>query len=143
MSNILLPFGRMRRIYYWLFSFALTFVGNVAGEAVKTTTDVAIPAVIIGIFLWPAVMIGIQRAHDIGSRGYAVAWPIAAVVLGAGAFFARTTKPGANPALGMAMLAALLVVVVLNLLFLFKKGQIGSNSYGVDPRARTTAQTVG
>ncbi|MEP7349837.1 MAG: DUF805 domain-containing protein [Sphingorhabdus sp.] len=142
MSNILLPRGRMRRAYYWLFGFIFSLIMGFIPEASVRDDDIYIYGVILAPFIWISIMMGVQRAHDIGSKVYGHLWAISATVLSLGVVIARGSEPGSQPIVGIAMLASLAVVVVINLLFLFKSGTVGPNEYGEDPRGRSAPQTA-
>jgi uncharacterized membrane protein YhaH (DUF805 family) len=142
MSNILLPRGRMRRAYYWLFGFILSLIMGFIPQASGGADDIYVYGIILAPFIWISIMMGVQRAHDIGSKVYARLWAISAIVLVLGVGIARGSEPGSQPVIGIAMLASLAVVFVMNLLFLFKAGTVGPNEFGEDPRGRSAPQTA-
>lgn len=86
MGNFLLPYGRMRRTHFAPLSLLLGFVGLLTAailtEAIRSDTPNLKFAVLPFILLlaWPQAMIGLQRAHDIGSSVIVRGW-IAFVLL--------------------------------------------------------------
>lgn len=153
MNNIFLPRGRMRRLYYWPMALILTlpagilgkFIGIILSADELRLTDLGYAGPIIAasaLWFWLSLIIGIKRAHDIGSIRYARLWCMACLTIAAGAWADHGKEPGEQPIIAVAIAISLLILVVLNLLFLFSSGQIGRNEFGDDPRKRRVVQNA-
>lgn len=119
--------GRINRSEYFIRTFllSLTFGFSFIGATTLYVMGMMIPAILVGIFAfwiyWRIVMAYVKRLHDLGWNGWL------SILLVAYQFEYHFVK-SETLTWGFEIL-----VIVLSLFLLFRKGDDGANKYGKDP----------
>lgn len=116
------PCGRMRRTHY----FAIGFVFNVVFTLGELSGNLLIQLGTL-ILLWPALMLGIQRAHDMDMD-----WKLPLAVFGLALFAGAFQELGGDLETAGNLMSILMFG--LGIWLLIGKPTEGENQYGPDPR---------
>lgn len=141
MTNPLLPTGRIRRSHYIAAVIALN-VASFAAMGLLSSNDNLV-LLISAFFFWPMTMLTIQRVHDFGSSA---ALAIATILILVALIVLRVYLESdliVNGGLLFAGFALNIIGVMLVLVIMFRRGTVGANDYGPDPRGREKPEALG
>jgi uncharacterized membrane protein YhaH (DUF805 family) len=130
--------GRARRSEYWFFLLFIV-LGNLAATAVDAVLRTG--GVVGGLFALatfvPQLAVTTRRLHDTGRSGWwQVSYLLPGVVLGIG-------TAAEQPVTAMVAGLATLVLFVIVLVWLIRRGDAGPNRFGPDPTLGVTPMPYG
>jgi len=134
--------GRAPRSEYWFF-----YLFYVIASVVLTVLDMMIFGIdnpyspLSSIFslavLLPYLAVTARRFHDIGRSGWWILWFI--LIMFGGVILGLLLMMISEVLGGLVMAAAVLGVMIVQIVWLASKGTMGDNAYGVDPLAAPAA----
>lgn len=150
--NIFFPGGRLGRMRYFTFSYALMAVLGIlvaitipAFAKAGATTSAAIPAVLMG-FLWMylGIMLAVKRLHDINASGLWLLLPVALVILLMVTGGLSAKNSGASTVMGMLITGAYsLTCLIMGIVLVFVPGTKGENRFGYPTPPNSTGVKIG
>lgn len=148
--NILSPRGRLGRMRYFTFSYAL-MIGLAVLLAVTLPAmagDGLVPTILMGlVWIYLATMLTVKRLHDINTSGLWLLLPVGLVILVMIAGAILSTK---NPGAGTSALVTILISVIyslscliLGIVLVFVPGTKGENRFGSPTPPNSTGVKIG